>query len=121
MASRGLKRQKDAASQFHGWPRAVGITGFKLNPDVRRYLDESPDTPAVESGQQPSCPASPPRRKWRIKNRLSEQEIAELIAAFQAGTPKRELATKYGIGWQSVKNILRAHGAKKPSGWNPRA
>lgn len=119
--SRQLKRQKDAAPQFHGRPRAVGIIGFKLNPEVRRYLDEPPDTPAAESGQQPSCPTYPPRRKWRIKNRLSEQKIAELIAAFLAGTPKRELATRYGIGWQSVKNILREHGVKKPSGWNPRA
>jgi hypothetical protein len=36
-------------------------------------------------------------RPWRVGDRLSQDDRAQLIAAFTAGTSKRELAERYGI------------------------
>jgi transposase len=36
--------------------------------------------------------------------------------AFTAGTSKRSLAERYGIGESNVKRLIRQHGASKPSG-----
>ena len=47
------------------------------------------------------------RRRWRLVDRLGEQTIRDLLRDSQAGTPKRELAKRYGISVSSVKRILR--------------
>jgi hypothetical protein len=42
-----------------------------------------------------------------VRERLSEADLSELVASFQAGTPKQELAARYGISLSSVKRVLR--------------
>jgi hypothetical protein len=69
---------------------------------------------------RPSGPASSVRsaqspRQWRVGDRLSEVDTAQLVAAFTAGTSKRKLAERYGISESSVKRLIRQHGASKPS------
>ena len=93
----------------------MGLTRFKLNAQLARYLQECP--PAPEPAPDPSLPsyhASP----WRVRDRLSDQDIAHLIAAFKAGTPKHELAKRYGIALRTLKKLLRAHGVKRTSRWD---
>jgi DNA invertase Pin-like site-specific DNA recombinase len=46
-------------------------------------------------------------RQWRVRDRLSEAEVRQLVKAFQAGTTKHELAERYGISLSSVKRVLR--------------
>jgi len=45
------------------------------------------------------------RRK--LPNRLTDDQVRELVAAFDAGTTHRELAERYGIGRTSVAKLLR--------------
>jgi len=42
-----------------------------------------------------------------VRKRLSEADLAELVASFRAGTPKHELAARYGVSLSSVKRVLR--------------
>jgi DNA invertase Pin-like site-specific DNA recombinase len=43
----------------------------------------------------------------RLGSRLSDEQIRELVAAFEAGTTRLELAERYGIGRTSVAKVLR--------------
>jgi hypothetical protein len=46
---------------------------------------------------------------------LREQDIAELVAAFKAGTAKHILAKRYSITERSLKRLLREEGVKRRS------
>jgi len=52
-------------------------------------------------------------RPWSIRNRLSNDDILQIIAEFLAGTSKRLLAERYAISVTSVKTILRQHGVRR--------
>ena len=69
--------------------------------------DAAPSTVSVRDATK--------RVEWRrrIADRLTEADIRALVAAFLAGTPKRQLAERYEIGMTSVKRLLREHGATK--------
>jgi FixJ family two-component response regulator len=54
-------------------------------------------------------------RRWRMVDRLGAADTERLVAAFAAGTSKRELAERYGISESSVKRLIRQHGASKMS------
>lgn len=45
-------------------------------------------------------------RKRKLSNRLTSDQVQELVAAFQAGTTRIELAKQYGIGRTSVAKLL---------------
>lgn len=95
----------------------VGLTRFNLNAQLARYLRECPSAHEPAPPPNPSLPSyhAPP---WRVRDRLSDQDIAQLIAAFKAGTPKHELAKRYGIALRTLKQLLRAHGVKRKSRWD---
>ena len=91
----------------------VGVTRFKLNPELARYLRDGPTVgklPAHLDG-----PSSYHTPRWRVRDRLSDREVADLVAAFKAGTPKWQLAERYSINLKSVKQLLREHGVRKRS------
>ena len=48
----------------------------------------------------------------RIRDRLSDRDIAEIIASCNVGVPKYILAEQYGISLTSVKRLLRKHGVR---------
>lgn len=50
---------------------------------------------------------------WRVRDRLTEDQVMQLIAEFLSGTSKRELAERYDLSFSTVKNILRRHGARR--------
>lgn len=100
----------------------VGDTGQKLNHTLaaylRRYLEAAaageplvPDPAIVEAPDQ-STPPSMSRRR-RLADRLTQEQIAALVDAFNAGTPLAELARDYGISLSTVKRQLRARGASR--------
>lgn len=52
---------------------------------------------------------------WRVRDRLSDDDIAEIIERFQAGTAKRVLAAQYELSVSSVKSLLRQRGVRRTS------
>jgi DNA invertase Pin-like site-specific DNA recombinase len=50
---------------------------------------------------------------WRVRDRLTDDDVRVLIADFLAGTSKRELAGRYDVSFSTVKNILRKHGVRR--------
>lgn len=48
-------------------------------------------------------------RQWRVTDRLSDADVRTLVAAAEAGTPKWQLAERYGVSESSVKRLVRKH------------
>lgn len=46
-------------------------------------------------------------RKRKLSHRLTNDQVRELVAAFEAGTTRMELAKQYGIGRTSVAKLLQ--------------
>ena len=42
-----------------------------------------------------------------VRERLSDQDVDDLVHRFRAGTPKHKLASYYGISLSSVKRLLK--------------
>lgn len=91
----------------------VGVAGFKLNRELAHYLRELSPSATKPASPVPLYP--PPTYRLRVRDRLSEADIAELIHAFKAGTPKHVLTARYGIGVKSVQKLLREEGVKRRS------
>jgi hypothetical protein len=91
----------------------LGVTGFKLNPDFARYLLEHHATVTKAHRAPLLYPHHASKRS--VRERLGEQNIADLVAAFKAGVPKQVLANRYGINLKSVKQLLQDAGVKKRS------
>ena len=70
-------------------------------PDERQHV-----APDAAWGRNPGV-------RQRVRDRLTDADIELLIAEFLAGTSKRVLAERYGIGLTSVKGILRKHGVRR--------
>ena len=96
----------------------VGVTRFKLNAQLARYLRKHPEERAAAPSAPPAPPSYQSPHRWRLRDRLSEQDIADLIAAFKAGTPKHILAKRYGVNKRSLKKLLREEGVKRRSRWD---
>jgi hypothetical protein len=90
---------------------------MNLSAQLVRVLREGP-------GSAPLAPIKPldssfqRRCRWKIRDRFSEDEIAELVHVFKAGTPKHILAKRYGINRRSLKKLLREEGVKRKSRWD---
>lgn len=50
---------------------------------------------------------------WRVRDRLTDDDVQTLITEFLTGTSKRELASRYAVSVSTVKNILRKHGVRR--------
>lgn len=92
----------------------MGLTGFKLNHQLAEHLKEG----AIECKHQPP-PVHSVRpyqaRHWRVRDRLSEQQIRDIVQDFKAGTAKHVLAERYDINLRSLKKLLREEGVKRTS------
>ncbi|WP_157431100.1 hypothetical protein [Actinomadura macra] len=76
--------------------------------NLRASLEDTAEATTSVRSQRTPAPA------WRLADRLTEADIANLISSFLGGTTARELAAQYGISLTSVKAILRAHNARRP-------
>ena len=52
-------------------------------------------------------------RVWRVRDRLSEHDIRQLIDRYHAGATTRELAEIFKIGKTTVRLLLRQHGVRR--------
>jgi len=43
---------------------------------------------------------------WKLSDRLSEDDVAAIVAAWKAGTPRRKIAENFGISQASVHRLL---------------
>ncbi len=78
------------------------------NPDIRDVVAHAAQAVAhIKINHGSTASPLSVRRRWRLVERLGEQIIRELLSDSHAGTPKRELAERYGISVSSVKRILR--------------
>lgn len=55
--------------------------------------------------------ATPPRRH-KLDQRLNAEQLAEMVAAYEAGSHSAELSRSFGVGKTSVIKILREAGVK---------
>jgi hypothetical protein len=66
---------------------AVGVAGFTLNAELARYLRDRPMV--QEKGSRTRTPFYYTPR-WRVHDRLSDEDTMRRIAAFKAVASKRE-------------------------------
>lgn len=99
----------------------VGVIEFTLNDDLAHFLWDAPDLSKHKVANQAFCLYLSYPPSLYVRDRLSDRDIAHLFAEFKAGTPKHELAKKYGIGMGSLKKLLREAGVKKRSRYDLRA
>jgi hypothetical protein len=76
----------------------------KTLEQLRRAQERATDAPA---GTVWSTGRS--ERQWRVSDRLSEADLRVMVAAAEQGTPKWQLAEKYGVSESSIKRIVRKH------------
>jgi DNA invertase Pin-like site-specific DNA recombinase len=55
-------------------------------------------------------------RKRKLSHRLTNDQVRQLVALFEAGTTRMELAKRYGIGRTSVAKLLREWRKRKAQG-----
>ena len=84
-----------------------------LLSDLRRTLQAVTET--TDQEDDPDLPSHPTDRPWRVRDRLSEEDIQTLIKEFQTGTPKHVLAAQYSISLSAVKRLLHQHDIRRGS------
>ena len=72
----------------------------------------------VSQTAEPPSPVSqePANVASRVRDRLSTDNITDIIAAGRAGVPMVEIARQFKISGSSVKRILRKHGVSNGPG-----
>jgi hypothetical protein len=68
----------------------------------------------VELNRPSSAPEPSARRPWRLRDRLTEGDIADLITAYRDGATATSLAAAHGLSFKSVKRLLRIAGIHRP-------
>jgi hypothetical protein len=84
----------------------------RLLPDLRRTL-EAVTTMVIDGDQTDITATAPADRRWRIKDRLTQSDLDQLVASFGQGTAIPELAERYGVSPTSIKTILRHRGTRR--------
>jgi len=95
----------------------VGLSELNLNAQLVRVLREG-SAAVPPAPLNPSDVSYPRHRRWRIRYRFSDDEIAQMAGAFKAGAPKLVLAERYGMNLRSLKKLLREEGVKRRSQWD---
>ena len=68
----------------------------------------------VELNRPSSAPEPSARRPWRLRDRLTEGDIADLITAYRDGATATSLAAAHGLSFKSVKRLLHIAGIRRP-------
>ena|SRR5215213_2227753 len=69
--------------------------------DLRKRIDESSPRPPLRHQDKP---------KTRSKRFLSDQDISNIVAEYQAGATTQQVGTHYGISKTRVATVLREQG-----------
>jgi hypothetical protein len=94
----------------------VALSGLKLNLSVLTYLRRWQER--VQRGEPlpaPELPLQRPYRTWRVRDKLSDEDVQALIKEFSSGTPKHVLADRYSVSLGSVKRLLQQHNIRRRS------
>lgn len=85
-----------------------------LLTDLRRLVTtlSTPD----DTHDNPGLPPHPSDRPWRVRDRLSQTDIQNILDQFRGGIPTHVLADRYSISQSSVKTLLRKHGVRRSNG-----
>jgi hypothetical protein len=65
--------------------------------------------------RQGRVPPPLPRTKYqphKLSQRLPEETVAAILAAYQAGATTREVGQRFGLAHSSVTELLRQHGVR---------
>jgi len=101
---------------------SVGVAGFRLNPALADYLkrNRSRTVSSVDDSASPEAQSYvriPQQR--RVRARLTEADITDIVESFKQGTAKHVLATRYSISLTTVKKLLHERGVKgQPGMWS---
>ena len=95
----------------------MGLTRFKLNAQLARYLRDKPAARERLPKQPDPTPPSYHAPRWHVRDRLNDQEFADIVQTFKSGTAKHILAKRYDINERSLEKLLREEGVKRRS-WN---
>lgn len=98
--------------------KLVGLRGLKLNGQLVAFLRKH-QAELEQSSPAHAPPSYHSQRRWRIRDRLSRQDIANIVRAFKAGAPKHVLAERHNMNLRSLKKLLREEGVKRKS-WKDR-
>ena len=78
----------------------------ELGETARQLQRAEPDsTPSVQSVRSPDRKG----HVWSLTDRLTEAEVRAIVAGFEAGTPRWQLAEQHKISLSSVARLLRRH------------
>jgi hypothetical protein len=98
----------------------VELRGRLSNPDERQLVR---DVRAVMDGKVAQVASSEQAATYSVRiapqpvrARLGDEAVAELVAAFVAGTTCQELSDRYGVSLSSVKRLLRGSGTRRLGG-----
>ena len=87
----------------------VGLSRQRLNRGAAAHLRRCAH--AAERGEilapPPTRPTVYTAPKRHLRDRLTPDELDQLIAMYRAGTTRRELAQLFGISMSSVARLLR--------------
>lgn len=87
------------------------VRAYSKRPDLLDDLDRAARRQSEAdhaSGRPPDVSMSDrSTRPWRVCDRLTGDDIRMLVEQSQAGTPRHELAERYGISGSSIKRLLR--------------
>ncbi len=77
--------------------------------DLREARRQLADAPSADDSVSRSVKTIRHERggRRRLSNRLTDEQVDELVTAFEAGATRMELAERYGIGRTSVAKLLR--------------
>ncbi|TDO51526.1 hypothetical protein EV643_103265 [Kribbella sp. VKM Ac-2527] len=81
-----------------------------LRWEVKRLLDLVPEL--TEQPVSPPPSTRPVRRIHKLDMRLDSEQIARLVAEYEAGTPSTQLEKDFNLSNASVMKLLREAGAK---------
>lgn len=82
----------------------VEVMGSYSNPSLVSRIG------IILAGQRDERPSSRPHQSRQFQRRLSVEEIAELVEAYEQGATQQELAVCFGIHRTTVASHLDAHG-----------
>jgi hypothetical protein len=92
----------------------VGLSELNLNAQLVHVLREGPAS-VLSTPLNPADVSYQRHRRWKIRNRFSDDEITQMVKAFKAGTPKHVLAKRCGMNLRSLKKLLQEEGVKRKS------
>ncbi len=61
-------------------------------------------------GKAPAASSRVPHQPHKLSQRLSDETVAAILAAYQAGATTREVGERFGLAHSSVNKLLKEHG-----------